>query len=58
VAQLLRSEWHDSVAREGLAPVAPVATVPELADEPPCPACGVAAGLEAGACRECGLQLE
>jgi hypothetical protein len=53
----MRNDWHASVEREGLAP--PSAAAPTSPDaEPPCPACGSTAGLDAGACRECGLQLE
>jgi hypothetical protein len=32
--------------------------VPTEEGEPPCPACGTAAPLLAGACADCGLQLE
>jgi hypothetical protein len=56
VAELLRQRWNETLAREGLTPVASVA-VPEGA-EPPCPACGAAAALVNGACGDCGLQLE
>jgi len=53
----MRNEWHETLAREGLAPVG--ATPPATdSDEPPCPACGSTGGLEEGACVECGLQLE
>jgi hypothetical protein len=52
----LRDEWQASLEREGLAPLAAPTSAP--GDEPPCPACGATAGLEAGACVECGLQLE
>lgn len=50
----MRDEWRDALAREGLTPV--VAPGGD-GDEPPCPACGSAAGLDAGACKDCGLQL-
>jgi len=56
LAQLLRSDWADHLAREGLAPVEPTAAAD--GDEPPCPACGTAAPLVNGACSDCGLQLE
>jgi len=63
---LLQASWHDSIAREGVAPVAPVgasdasATASATAaehDEPPCPACGATAALVDGACPDCGLAL-
>jgi hypothetical protein len=38
------------LAREGIAPVD--------ASGEACPACGSSAPLEAGACSDCGLQLE
>jgi predicted amidophosphoribosyltransferase len=44
------------LAREGVAPVA--CQLDPASDEPPCPACGTAAPLVAGACSDCGLQLE
>ena len=43
------------LAREGTTPVTPVTCE---GDELPCPACGTAAPLVAGACSDCGLQLE
>lgn len=59
MAALLRRDWHDSLAREGIAPPADAAALPVAdGDEPACPACGATAGLDAGACRDCGLQLE
>lgn len=57
MAAVLRGEWQASLEREGLAPVTAAPTAAP-GDEPPCPACGSTAGLEAGACVECGLQLE
>lgn len=53
---LLRDEWHDQMALEGLAPVR--ITIDENAEHLPCPACGTAAALVEGACSDCGLQLE
>lgn len=53
---LLRDEWHDQVAREGLEPVR--ITLDADAEHLPCPACGTAAALVEGACSDCGLQLE
>jgi hypothetical protein len=56
LSALLRSDWNDHLAREGLAPVSL-----ELAADTehlPCPACGTAAALVDGACSDCGIQLE
>jgi hypothetical protein len=50
----MRTDWIDSVRREGLEPVT---AVPGEGDEPPCPACGTAAPLVDGACSDCGLVL-
>ncbi|MBN8469258.1 hypothetical protein JYJ95_22385 [Corallococcus exiguus] len=66
VAALLQQGWLETVRREGLMPegVAPrlmpsaPAEASEEEGEPPCPACGTAAALVAGACSDCGLQLE
>jgi hypothetical protein len=59
VSALLRQRWMDSLEREGLAPVAQPFQAPQSEEgEPPCPACGTAAPLVAGACGDCGLQLE
>lgn len=55
MAQLVRGEWQDSLAREGLAPVTAAPTGP--GEEPPCPACGSTGALADGACLDCGLQL-
>jgi hypothetical protein len=54
VARLLQTQWHDALAREGLPTVAAGAGAGE---HPPCPACGTAAALVAGACSDCGLFL-
>jgi hypothetical protein len=51
VAQVLRGAWHQSLEREGLAPVA-------RASAEACPACGADGDLVDGACPGCGLQLE
>lgn len=58
VAGLLQQRWMENLRREGL--VAEPQAVSALAEEgePPCPACGTAAPLVAGACSDCGLQLE
>jgi hypothetical protein len=56
LAALLRDEWQEAFAREGLDPVELAAT--SDAEHLPCPACGTAAPLADGACTDCGLQLE
>jgi hypothetical protein len=53
---MMHENWADTLSREGLNPV-------KMDDidkngEHPCPACGTAAALVAGACSDCGLQLE
>lgn len=53
--QLVDAEWHELLAREGLAP--PPVSAPGESSAPVCPACGTAAPLVDGACSECGLQL-
>lgn len=61
VAALLQQRWVDTLEREGLvAGGAPASRFPAPSEdgEPPCPACGTAAPLVAGACADCGLQLE
>jgi hypothetical protein len=61
VAALLQQRWIDSIQREGLgADVTPMQPLPaeDAEGEPPCPACGTAAPLVAGACADCGLQLD
>jgi hypothetical protein len=64
VAELMRGAWMDAVQREGtlegmqLVPMKVDGVVPELAGDPPCPACGTAAPLVEGACSDCGLQLD
>jgi len=60
VASLLQERWLDSIRREGtLADGASAFALPATEDgEPPCPACGTVAPLVAGACADCGLQLE
>lgn len=53
VAALMQRQWLQAVEREGT--WASVAA--REGEEPPCPACGSVAALEAGACPDCGLQL-
>jgi hypothetical protein len=55
VAHLLRARWHHLLEREGTVESWPGA--PDTESDPPCPACGHTAALEAGACAGCGLQI-
>lgn len=57
IAALQRGDWEQALVREGLGHVAAQGAAAD-GDEPPCPACGTAAPLVAGACSDCGLQLE
>ena len=56
VMAMMHARWQNLLDQEG--------TMSDRVDgatddgEPPCPACGVAAPLVDGACKECGLQLE
>jgi hypothetical protein len=50
VAEIVRGDWRELLAREGAAPV-------DLSGDA-CPACGSTAALVSGACSDCGLQLE
>jgi hypothetical protein len=50
VGEILRGDWRDMLAREG-------AAQPDLSGDA-CPACGCTRPLVAGACADCGLQLE
>jgi hypothetical protein len=56
VARLLTDRWRALLEREGVDPTAFVE--PAEGEHAPCPACGTAAALVAGACSDCGLQLE
>ncbi len=58
VALLLQERWAESLQREGLAGSLPALKAVPAEGEPPCPACGTQAPLAAGACSDCGLQLE
>ena len=59
VAEVLRGDWQNALAREGLAPAVMAAPIDEDSDaEPPCPACGHAGALVEGACADCGLVVE
>jgi hypothetical protein len=50
LAALLRGDWDAALEAEGAAPV-------DLSGEA-CPCCGGTSPLVAGACGDCGLQLE
>jgi len=54
LGELVRGDWHDQLALEGLPPI----KLDVSGDELPCPACGTAAPLVDGACSDCGLRLE
>jgi hypothetical protein len=58
IAQLFHNDWAAQIEAEGLPPVIAKAPLPEHEGEEPCPACGTAAPLVAGACSDCGLVLE
>lgn len=58
VAQLMQAEWMAAVEREGTMGSLVPLQMPAEGEEPPCPACGFAGPLQAGACGDCGLQLE
>lgn len=57
VARLMNQQWLDAVAREGTLPAERLVQL-GLPSGEACPACGFAGPLEAGACGDCGLQLE
>lgn len=62
IARLLDERWRELARREGTVdddhPSVAAPAGEGAGEEPPCPACGTAAPLEAGACTGCGLQLE
>ncbi len=58
VAQLMHAEWVAAVEREGTGGLVSLGTPVAEGAEPPCPACGFVGPLQAGACGDCGLQLE
>lgn len=59
VLGLVHRRWQDLAMREGTIDLDhPSVAGPAPTDEIPCPACGTAAPLSAGACTDCGLQLE
>jgi hypothetical protein len=58
VARLVQDRWRELVQREGTVGARPDAGAAAASDgDEPCPACGTAAPLVAGACSDCGLQL-
>jgi hypothetical protein len=56
VMAVLHARWQNLLDREGTLP--DDVPAPADSDDPPCPACGTAAPLVDGACKECGLHLE
>jgi hypothetical protein len=56
IMRLMHDQWSALLAREGT--LEGLAEGGAEGDEPPCPACGTCAPLQAGACGECGLVLE
>jgi hypothetical protein len=58
IGALLQARWRNMALREGTVDADhPAVAIPADTD-PPCPACGTALPLQAGACSDCGLQLE
>ena len=63
VASLMQAEWLAAVQRDtgalvNLGTPSPAGEGEAAEGEPPCPACGFVGPLQAGACGDCGLQLE
>jgi hypothetical protein len=58
IARLMRARWRDMALAEGTVDDDHPAVAADAYGEPPCPACGTVGPLAAGACAECGLQLE
>lgn len=58
VSHLLHDRWRELALREGTVGPEHPAVAPREGEDPPCPACGSVAPLAAGACTDCGLQLE
>ena len=58
VAGFAGSHLAELALREGTITDAHPAVAAAPGADPPCPACGTAAPLAAGACSDCGLQLE
>jgi hypothetical protein len=58
LGQLLKDEWLEALAREGLGDGLMALGTPSSGEALACPACGFAGPLVEGACGDCGLQLE
>lgn len=60
VADLMQAEWAAAVQRDtgALVKLGTPSAEGATEGEPPCPACGFVGPLQAGACGDCGLQLE
>lgn len=58
VQALLAEDWQAQLQAEDLPPVVIKPSAPQYAHLEPCPACGTAAPTRAGACADCGLQLD
>ena len=56
--EVWQSKWRDALRAEGTLPATMELVKASEDGELPCPACGTAAPLKAGACSDCGLQLE
>ncbi len=56
VMAMMHARWQSLLDQEGTLPDREGAGADS--EDPPCPACGHAAPLVDGACKECGLQLE
>lgn len=56
VMAMMHERWQNLLDQEGT--LADDTNPAADAEEAPCPACGTAAPLVDGACKECGLQLE
>jgi hypothetical protein len=56
VMAMMHERWQNLLDQEGTLP--DDAESAAASEDPPCPACGTAAPLVDGACKECGLQLE
>ena len=58
VGHLVHAQWRELALREGTIDDDHPSVAVAAGDDPPCPACGTAAPLLDGACRDCGLHLE
>ncbi len=56
VMAMMHERWQNLLDQEGT--LSDYANAAGESEDPPCPACGTAAPLVDGACKECGLQLE